>query len=69
MEMETDTIQIPRKIVEELYDTHERIDQILETLEVLMDEATLKRLKMEEEELKTGDYIDAEPEEIEKLLR
>ena len=69
MEMETDTIQIPRKIVEELYDTHERIDQILETLEVLMDEATLKRLKMGEEELKTGDYIDAEPEEIEKLLR
>ncbi|MGB3459771.1 MAG: hypothetical protein WBB08_10890 [Halobacteriota archaeon] len=67
--MATDTIQIPRKIVEEIYDTHERIDQILETLEVLMDEATLKRLKKGEEELKTGDYIDAEPEEIEELLR
>jgi len=67
--MEMDTIQIPRKIVEEIYDTHERIDQILETLEVLMDEETLKRLKKGEEELKTGDYIDAEPEEIEKLLK
>jgi hypothetical protein len=67
--MELDTIQIPRKIVEEIYDTHERIDQILETLEVLMDEETLKRLKKGEEELKTGDYIDAEPEEIAKLLR
>ncbi|MBK5191135.1 MAG: hypothetical protein JJE19_06550 [Methanosarcinales archaeon] len=64
-----DTIQIPRKMVEEIYDTHERIDQILETLEVLMDEETLKRLKKGEEELKTGDYIDAEPEEIEKLLK
>ena len=67
--MATDTIQIPRKIIEEIYDTHERIDQILETLEVLMDEATLKRLKKGEEELKTGDYIDAKPEEIEELLR
>ncbi|MBA7515270.1 hypothetical protein ES705_07309 [subsurface metagenome] len=67
--METDTIQIPRKIVEEIYDTHEKIDQILETLEVLMDEATLKRLKKGEEELKTGDYVDAKPEEIAELLR
>ena len=66
--METDTIQIPRKMFGELYDAHEKIDQILETLEVLMDKATLKRLKMGEEELKTGDYVDAEPEEIEELL-
>ena len=67
--METDTIQIPRKIVEEIYDTHEKINQILETLEVLMDEETLKRLKKGEKELKTGDYIDAKPEEIAELLR
>lgn len=67
--METDTIQIPRKIVEEIYDTHERIGQILETLEVLMDEETLKRLKKGEEELKTGDYVDARREEIAELLR
>ena len=43
--------------------------KLIETLEVLMDEATLKRLKKGEEELKTGDYVDAEPEEIEELLR
>ena len=46
--METDTIQIPRKIVEEIYDTHEKINQILETLEVLMDAETLKRLKQKD---------------------
>jgi len=67
--MATDASQIPRKIVEEIYDAHEKIDQILETLEVLMDDATLKRLKKGEEELKTGDYVDAEPEEIEELLK
>ena len=68
--METETIRIPRKVLEEIYDAHEKIDQILETLEVLMDEETLKRLKKGEEELKTGDYVDAaEPEEIEELLR
>ena len=67
--METDTIQIPRKMLEEIYDAHEKIDLILETLEVLMDEATLKRLKKGEEELKTGDYIDSDIEEIEALLK
>ena len=67
--METDTIQIPKKMLEEIYDAHEKIDQILETLEVLLDEATLKRLKKGEEELKSGDYVDSEPEKIEALLR
>ena len=64
-----ETVQIPRKMLEEIYDAHEKIDQILETLEVLMDEATLKRLKKGAEELKKGDYVDAKPEEIEVLLR
>lgn len=56
-------------IFEEIYDAHEKIDQVLETLEVLMDGATLKRLKEGEEELKTGDYVDAMPEEVERILR
>jgi len=47
-----ETVQISRKMLEDIYDAHEKIDQILETLEVLMDEATLKRLKKGEEELK-----------------
>jgi len=64
-----ETVQIPKKILEDIYDAHEKIDQILETLEVLMDEATLKRLKKGEEELEKGDYVDAKPEEIEVLLR
>ena len=64
-----ETVQIPRKMLEDIYDAHEKIDHILETLEVLMDEATLKRLKKGEEELEKGDYVDAKPEEIEVLLR
>ena len=67
--METDTIQVPVAIFEEIHDAHEKIDQILETIEVLMDGATLKRLKRGEEELKTGDYIDATSDEIEEILR
>ncbi len=54
---------------EEIYDAHKKMDQVLETLEVLMDEATLKRLKKGEEELKAGNYVDAAPEEIEEILR
>ena len=67
--METDTIQVPVAIFEEIHDAPEKIDQILETIEVLMDGATLRRLKRGEEELKTGDYIDATSEEIEEILR
>lgn len=67
--METDTIHVPMGLFKEIYDAHEKIDQVLETLEVLMDGATLKRLKEGEEELKTGDYVDAMPEEVEKILR
>lgn len=67
--MEADTIQIPVAIFEEIHDAHEKIDRILETIEVLMDGATLRRLKRGEEELKTGDYIDATSEEIEEILR
>ena len=66
--METDTVQIPRKMLEEIYIAHEKIDRILETLEVLMDTETLKRLKKGEEELKKGDYVDAMPEEIEAVF-
>jgi len=53
---------------EEMYDAHKKMDQVLETLEVLMDRATLKRLKKGEEELKAGNYIDATPEEIKEIL-
>ncbi len=67
--METDTIQVPVAIFEEIHDAPEKIDRILETIEVLMDGATLRRLKRGEEELKTGDYIDATSEEIEEILR
>jgi hypothetical protein len=67
--METYTIPVPMGLFEEIYDAHEKIDQVLETLEVLMDGTTLKRLQDGEEELKTGDYVDAMPEEVEKILR
>ncbi len=67
--MESDTIQIPRKMIEEIYIVHEKIDHILETLEVLMDTKTLKRLNKGEYELKKGNYIDAQPDEIEALLK
>ncbi|MDO8727596.1 MAG: hypothetical protein Q7J35_16135 [Candidatus Methanoperedens sp.] len=67
--MESDTIQIPRKMIEEIYVVHEKIDHILETLEVLMDTETLKRLHKGEDELKKGNYIDGQPDEIEALLK
>lgn len=67
--MGTETIDIPIKMLEEICDAHEIIDRILETLEVLLDEETLARLKKGEEELRTGEYGDTELDEIEELLK
>lgn len=61
-------IQVPKKILIEMYDMEEKMEQILETLEVLLDKETLKRLKKGEDELKKGEYIEAGSEEVEEIL-
>jgi hypothetical protein len=65
----SEVIQIPRRMVEEMYEACIKIEDIIETLEELMDEEGLERLKRKEEELKRGEYIDANPEEVEELLK
>jgi hypothetical protein len=61
-------IQVPKKILIEMYDMEEKMEQMVETLEVLLDKETLKRLKKGEDELKKGEYIEAGSEEVEEIL-
>lgn len=51
-----------------MYDMEEKMEQMVETLEVLLDKETLKRLKKGEDELKKGEYIEAGSEEVEEIL-
>ncbi len=50
------TVRLPRKMVEELYDTSVRVASLLETLEVLMDRQTMRRLKAGEKDYSKHRY-------------
>ena len=51
------TVRLPRKVVEELYDASLRVAGVVETLEVLMDKRTMRRIKMGEREYSKRQYV------------
>jgi len=63
------TVRLPRKVVEELYDVSLRVAGVVETLEVLMDRQTMRRIKMGEREYSMRKYVFAKgPAQIRKAL-
>ena len=65
----TETIRLPRHVVEEMYRTSMRFTEILETLEVLLDKKTMRRIKLGEQQLRRKQYVLAKgPKEIRKVL-
>ena len=63
------TIKLPRDLVEELYDASIRFSRTLETLEVLLDKATIRRLKLGEKQYQRGQFVTAKNAgEISKAL-
>ncbi len=51
------TVRLPRKMVEELYDASVRVASVVETLEVLMDQETMRRIKTGEKEYSKRNYV------------
>ncbi len=65
----TATVRLPRKVLEELYDASIRFYSVLETLEVLMDKKTMRRIKIGEKEYSRHQYAVAKSSaEIRKAL-
>ena len=65
----TETIRLPKGVVEEMYRTSIRFAEVLETLEVLLDKKTMRRLKLGEQQLRRKRYVTAKgPKEIRKVL-
>lgn len=63
------TVRLPRKVVEELYDASLRFAGVVETLEVLMDKRTMRRIKVGEREYSKRKYVVAKsPAQIRKAL-
>lgn len=63
-----ETITIPKELIKDLYGAHQKIDYILETLEVLMDKETLESIQKSKNEIKKGECIKADINEIDKIL-
>ena len=65
----TASVRLPREVIEELYDASVRFASVLETLEVLMDKQTMRRIKTGEKEYSRRQYVVAKgPAEIRRAL-
>jgi hypothetical protein len=63
------TVTIPEELLRELVLELSRVEEVLATLEELLDEEGLRRVRGAEEEYRKGDYIVVESsKEVEKLL-
>lgn len=60
---------IPKPLIKELYEYLARLEEILATIEELMDEEGLKRIKKSLEEYKKHEYVTAKSaKDIRKVL-
>ncbi len=65
----TQTIRLPKGVVEEMYRTSVRFTELLETLEVLMDKKTMRRIKLGEQQFRHKQFAMAKgPKEIRRVL-
>ena len=65
----TEAVAIPKPLIKELYEYLARIEEILASIEELMDEESLKRIKKSLAEYKKRQYVTAKnPNDIRKIL-
>jgi len=64
------SIAIPKELLKELHEGLIRVEEVLDTIEELMDEEGMQRIRKAEEEYKRGEYLAAESSaEVEKLIK
>ncbi len=69
MRANSQTVKLPRSVVAGLYEASVRFEQIIETMEVLLDKKTMRRIKVGENEYRKKAYVLVrEAEEIRKVL-
>ena len=69
MRANSQTVRLPRSVVAGLYEASVRFEQIIETMEVLLDKKTMRRIKVGKKQYRKKAYVLArEAEEIRKVL-
>ncbi len=65
----TGTVRLPKNLLEELYDASSRFASVAETLEVLMDKRSMRRIKLGQRQYsKRQNVVAKSPAEIRKAL-
>jgi len=63
------SVQLPKELVTDLFEASLRFHEVVATLEVLLDEQTVRRLKMGEKEYRQGKYrVASTRREIDEVL-
>ena len=69
MRASSQTVRLPKSVVADLYEASVRFEQIIETIEVLLDKKTMRRINLGEKQYRKKAYVLArDAEEIRKLL-
>jgi hypothetical protein len=64
-----ESVAVPKELLKNLYMGLAKVEEVLATLEELMDKEGLKRIRKAEEEYRRGDYVIVESgQEIGKLV-
>ena len=65
----TQAIKLPKDVIEEIYRTSAKFARLFETLEILLDKKTLRRIRRGEAQYRRKQYVVAKgPREIREVL-
>lgn len=69
MRASSQTVRLPKSVVAGLYEASVRLEQIIETMEVLLDKKTMRRIRLGESQYHKKSYVLArDAEEILRVL-
>ena len=61
-------VKVPIDLIQKLYEIQKTSISIIETLEEILDEESMERIKKGMEEIEKGELIEARIDEIDKIL-
>ena len=64
----SDSVRLPKKMLEELFKTSSEFTEVIERMEVLLDKETVERLKRGQKEYRAGKYTIATKTQVDKVL-
>ncbi len=68
LETKHDTVTIPVDLFEDMMSSYQKMEQIMSTLEVLLDQKAMDSIKKSKEDIEKGNFVDCSLDEIDGLL-